>query len=229
MPESPVKHLAIIMDGNRRWAKDRGLPSIKGHQAGYETLKRIGNACMDRGIDILTVFAFSTENWKRAEEEVGYLMDLLEKGLRDELTLFMERKARIRVLGRRDGLRPSVLRAIEDAERETASNTAVTLNLCVNYGGRMEIIDACKKLVEDGVPADKIDEAAIQARMYWPDMPDPELIVRTSGEERLSGFLLWQSAYSEFYWCQKHWPDFDEGELDKALEAYAARQRRYGQ
>jgi undecaprenyl diphosphate synthase len=229
MSQGPVRHLAIIMDGNRRWAKERGLPSFKGHQAGYETLKRIGDACLDRGISILTVFAFSTENWKRADEEVGYLMDLLEKGLRDELSTFMQKKARIRVLGRREGLRPSVLRAVEDAERETAANTDVTLNLCVNYGGRLEIIDACKRLIADGVPADQIDEAAIQARMYWPDMPDPELIIRTSGEERISGFLLWQSAYSEFYWCQKHWPDFDEAELDKALEAYAVRQRRYGE
>jgi undecaprenyl diphosphate synthase len=228
MPESPVKHLAIIMDGNRRWAKDKGLPSIRGHQAGYEALKRIGTACMDRGIKILTVFAFSTENWKRTEEEVGYLMDLLEKGLRDELSLFMEKKARIRVMGRREGLRPSVLRAIEDAERNTAGNTDVTLNLCVNYGGRAEIVDACKRLVADGVSADQIDEAALQARMYWPDMSDPEIIVRTSGEERLSGFLLWEAAYSEFYWCQKHWPDFDEAELDKVLETYTIRQRRYG-
>jgi undecaprenyl diphosphate synthase len=228
MPQGPVRHLAIIMDGNRRWAKECGLPSFNGHQAGYETLKRIGDACLDRGIGILTVFAFSTENWKRADEEVGYLMDLLEKGLRDELSTFMQKKARIRVLGRRQGLRPSALRAIEDAERETASNTAVTLNLCVNYGGRLEIVDACKKIVADGVPADQIDEAALQARMYWPDMPDPELIIRTSGEERLSGFLLWQAAYSEFYWCPKHWPDFDEAELDKALEAYAVRRRRFG-
>lgn len=216
------------MDGNRRWAKDRGLPSLKGHRAGYEALKRIGNACLDRGIEVLTVFAFSTENWKRTDKEVGYLMDLLEKGLRDELSFFMENKARIRVLGRRDGLRPSVLRAIEGAERETANNTGVTMNLCVNYGGRLEIVDACKKLIEEGVPADQIDEAAIQARMYWPEMPDPDLVVRTSGEERISGFLLWEAAYSEFYWCPKHWPDFDEAELDKALEAYAVRQRRYG-
>lgn len=228
MPESPVKHLAIIMDGNRRWARERGLPSFKGHEAGYEALKRIGTACIDRGIKVLTVFAFSTENWKRTDEEVGYLMDLLEKGLRDELTYFMEKRARIRVLGQREGLRPSVLRAIEAAERETAGNTDVTLNLCVNYGGRMEIVDACKKVVEDGIPADQIDEAVFRARMYAPDMPDPDLVVRTSGEKRISGFLLWQSAYSEFYWCQKHWPDFDEGELDKALEAYAIRQRRYG-
>lgn len=228
MSSAPLRHLAIIMDGNRRWAKDRGLPSLQGHKAGYDNLKRIGDACLDRGIEVLSVFAFSTENWKRTEEEVGYLMDLLEQGLRNELSHFAQQQTRIRIIGRRDGLRPSVLSACEDAERETAHFTRCTLCICLNYGGRTEIVDACKKLVQDGVPADQIDEAAIQSRMYWPDMPDPDLVIRTSGEERLSGFLLWQSAYSEIFWTQKHWPDFDEAELDAALETYAARERRYG-
>lgn len=228
MPTPPLKHLAIIMDGNRRWAKERGLQSLQGHKAGYDNLKRIGDACLDRGIEILSVFAFSTENWKRSEEEVGYLMDLLEQGLRQELSHFTEKQTRIRIIGRREGLRPSVLRACEDAERETAKYTRGTICICLNYGGRTEIADACRRLVADGVSADMIDEAAIQSRLYWPDMPDPDLVIRTSGEERISGFLLWQTAYSEFYWTQKHWPDFDEAELDKALEAYAARERRYG-
>lgn len=223
-----IKHLAIIMDGNRRWAKERGMISVQGHREGYETLKRIGIACLERGIRILTVFAFSTENWKRTEEEVGYLMDLLESALRNELAFFKSKEIRIRVIGRRDGLRPSVCSAIEDAERETAHFSACTLCLCVNYGGRAEIVDACKALVAKGVSADQIDEHAIASNLYWPDMPDPDLIIRTSGEERLSGFLLWQSAYSELYWTKKHWPDFDEHELDAALEAYAERQRRFG-
>jgi undecaprenyl diphosphate synthase len=228
MPQSPVKHLAIIMDGNRRWAQERGLPSLKGHQAGYETLKHLGDSCLERGIETITVFAFSTENWKRTQEEVGYLMDLIELALRNELDFFDSRKIRIKIIGRREGLRPSVLEAIENAEKRTASNTRATLCIAVNYGGQAEIVDAVKRLVADGVPIDSIDEDAITARTYWPDMPPPELIVRTSGEERLSGFLLWQSAYSEFYWCKKHWPDFDEHELDSALEAYAVRQRRFG-
>lgn len=228
MPEAPLKHLAIIMDGNRRWAKERGLPSLQGHKSGYDNMKRIGDACLARGIDILSVFAFSTENWKRTEEEVGYLMNLLEMALSDELDFFASREVRMRVLGRREGLRPSLLRAIERAEQETAQYTKGTLCICLNYGGRPEIVDAVKKLVADGVPADQIDEAAIQSRMYWPDMPDPDLIVRTSGEERSSGFLLWESAYSEFYWCRKHWPDFTDADLDEALEAYAGRKRRYG-
>jgi undecaprenyl diphosphate synthase len=228
MPTPPLRHLAIIMDGNRRWAKERGLPSLQGHTSGYDNLKRIGDACLARGIDVLSVFAFSTENWKRTQEEVGYLMDLLERGLRNELNEFIAKGIRIRVLGRREGLRASVLEAIQAAEEKTAQNTKGTLCICLNYGGRTEIIDACKKLVADGVPVDQIDEAALQSRMYWGDMPDPDLIVRTSGEERISGFLLWEAAYSEMYWTEKHWPDFNEVELDKALEEFTARQRRYG-
>ena len=228
MSQPLLRHVAIIMDGNRRWATEKGLLSLQGHAAGYDTLKRIGNACLDRGIKVLTVFAFSTENWKRTEAEVGYLMELIERGLRNELEEFSSKGIRIRVIGRRDGLPTSVIHAINEAEQKTAQNTRATLCICLNYGGRTEIIDAAKRLVSDGVSADQIDEAAIVSRMYWPDMPDPDLIIRTSGEERTSGFLTWQSAYSELFWSQKHWPDFDEAELDKALESYAARQRRYG-
>jgi undecaprenyl diphosphate synthase len=228
MSSTVLSHLAIIMDGNRRWAKEQGKPSFEGHRVGYETLKKIGDACLSRGIKTLSVFAFSTENWKRTEEEVGYLMDLIEMALVKELPFFKERNVRIRILGRREGLRPSVLSAIEAAERETAGFDGLNFCICLNYGGRAEIVDACKKIVADGVSADKIDEAAIQSRLYWGDMPDPDLVIRTSGEERISGFLLWELAYSEFYWTQKHWPAFDEEELDKALAAFAERQRRYG-
>jgi len=228
MSSPPLRHLAIIMDGNRRWAKNKGLPTLQGHKAGYDNMKTIGDLCLDRGIEVLSVFAFSTENWQRTQEEVGYLMDLLESGLRNELSHFVEKQVRVRILGRREGLRPSVLEACDTIERETKAFTRSTLCICLNYGGRPEITDAVKRLVADDVPADKIDEAAIQSRLYWPDMPDPDLIIRTSGEERVSGFLLWQSAYSELYWTQKHWPDFDEAELDKALLEYATRQRRYG-
>jgi undecaprenyl diphosphate synthase len=228
MPEAPLRHLAMIMDGNRRWAKERGMPGIKGHQTGYDTLKNIGDACLARGIQVFSVFAFSTENWKRTEEEVGFLMDLLERALRSELAEFKRKGVRIRVLGRREGLRPSVLQAIEAAEHETAENDKLTFCICFNYGGRTEIVDACRKLVVAGVPVEQIDEAAIQRNLYWGDMPDPDLIIRTSGEERISGFLLWQAAYSELYWTEKQWPDFDEVELDKALANFAERQRRYG-
>jgi undecaprenyl diphosphate synthase len=228
MRTAPLQHLAIIMDGNRRWAKEHNLLSNQGHIAGYERLKQVGDWCLERGIKVFTVFAFSSENWKRAEEEVGFLMDLLEVALTKELSWFHEKGVRMKIIGRRIGLRPSIIRAIEAAEEKTKDNTRATFVICLNYGGRMEIVDACRSLIAKGTDAEMLDEASLQSAMYWPDMPDPDLIVRTSGEERISGFLLWQAAYSEFYWTEKHWPDFDEEELDKALEAYASRQRRFG-
>jgi undecaprenyl diphosphate synthase len=228
MSDHGVKHLAIIMDGNRRWAKERGLPSVEGHRRGYETLKQCGDWCLARGIETLTVFAFSTENWKRAADEVSFLMDLLERAFRDEAEFFLQRGVRVRVLGRRDGLRPSVLRAIENIEERTKDNDKLTLAVCFNYGGRAELVDAVKSIAVEGISAEAIDEGTIAKRLYWPNMPDPDLVIRTSGEERLSGFLLWQCAYSEFYWSRGHWPAFSEAELDTALGAFAERQRRYG-
>lgn len=216
------------MDGNRRWAKERGKPSFDGHRAGYERMKQVGDWCLDRGVEVLSVFAFSTENWKRTEEEVGFLMDLLEEALTKELTSFHEKNVCLKVIGSRDRLRPSVLRAIEVAEETTKGNTRATFAICLNYGGRGEIVDACRKIVSSGIAATEITEQTLQTNMYWPGMPEPDLVVRTSGEERLSGFLLWESAYSEIYWCKKHWPDFDEKELDMALEEYVTRQRRFG-
>jgi undecaprenyl diphosphate synthase len=226
--EAPLTHLALVMDGNRRWAAERGLRSIDGHKAGYERMKEVGDWCLDRGIKVLTVFAFSSENWKRAQDEVGFLMDLIELAVGKDLQHYADRGVKLKILGRREGLRPSVLRAIEKAEAETALNTKATFCICLNYGGRMEIVDACKRLIADGVSAKDLTEVAISARMYWPEMPEPDLVIRTSGEERLSGFLTWQSVYSEIYWCPKHWPDFDEAELDAALTSYAERKRRFG-
>ena len=225
---SGVNHLAIIMDGNRRWAKERGLPTFDGHKAGYENLKQVGEWCLKRNIAMLTVFAFSTENWKRTKEEVGYLMGLLESALKDELEFFIQKGIRLKIIGRLHELRPSLQEAIQHAMEATLQFEGHTLVMCLNYGGRPEIIDAVKQIVASGVSADDIDEAAIQNAMYLPEMPDPDLIIRTSGEERLSGFLLWQSAYSELHWTRCHWPDFSEKELDEALESYANRQRRYG-
>lgn len=223
-----VRHLAIIIDGNRRWAKERGLPAFEGHRAGYERMKEAVDWCLDRGIQVLSVYAFSTENWNRTQEEVGYLMDLLEDVLTKEVERYVAHGVRIRVLGRRERLRSSILRAIDTAERKTASNTRATMCICLNYGGRAEIVDACKRIVAEGLSVHEITEDGLTARMYWPEMPPPDLIIRTSGEERLSGFLTWWSIYSELYWTSKHWPDFDEVELDKALEAFAIRQRRFG-
>lgn len=223
-----VRHLAIIMDGNRRWAKENGLPSLEGHRRGYDRMKLVGDWCLARKMEIVSVFAFSTENWDRTTEEVGYLMDLIELALQKELNYFHAKNIRIRVLGRREKLRPSVLRAIDQAEKATENNIAMTLCICLNYGGRSEIVDACQKIVRDGIPADQITEETIHQNLYWPDMPYPDLLIRTSGEERLSGFLLWEVAYSEFFWCQHHWPAFDEHDLDAALDSFIHRQRRFG-
>lgn len=228
MSEKKVKHLAIIMDGNRRWAVENGLPKMEGHRRGYDNMKTIGDACLERGIETLTVFAFSTENWKRTETEVNYLMALLEDALSKELDFFVDRKVRVRVLGRRDKLSKRILKLIDEAEEKTKDFDRMTLALCINYGGRPEIVDVVKKIVGAGIPADQIDEATIAKYLYWPDMPEPDLIIRTSGEQRLSGFLLWECAYSELYFTDVYWPAFDEAELDKALEDFANRQRRFG-
>ncbi len=222
------QHLAIIMDGNRRWARERGLPSFEGHRQGYETLKKVGEWCLGKGIRTLTVFAFSTENWKRAAEEVSFLMDLLEGALRNEKAYFLERGVRIKVVGRREGLRPSIQRAIEEIERETADKHQMTLAICLNYGGRTEIVDAARQLIQDGVRPEMVDEKSFASRLYWPDMPEPDVIVRTSGEERLSGFLSWQSAYSELIFLEKHWPAVEAADMDGVVAEYGRRQRRYG-
>ncbi len=228
MATPPLRHLALIMDGNRRYARERGLPTLEGHRAGYKTVKELGDWCLARGLEIVTIWAFSSENWKRAEEEVGYLMDLLEWSLRNDVDEFHQKGIRLKVIGQRDRLRPSIVEGINNAEERTKNNTRMTLVIALNYGGRAEIVDAVKHLIQTGVPAQEVDEAKVTSAMYWPDMPEPDLIIRTSGEERLSGFLLWQAPYAELFWCKKNWPDFSEQDLDAALEDYTNRQRRYG-
>lgn len=222
------QHVAVIMDGNRRWANEQGLPKLEGHRQGYERVKKMAEWCIARGVKTMTIFAFSTENWKRADDEVGYLMNLVETMFRDDVQELHKQGIRLRVLGQRDRLRPSILAALDEAQERTKDNDVLTLAVCFNYGGRQEIVDACKQIVQSGVPADRIDEAMIASHLYWPNMPEPDLIIRTSGEERLSGFLLWECAYSEFYWTKTHWPAFSEEDFDRALQEYAARQRRYG-
>lgn len=221
-------HVAMIMDGNRRWAKEKGLPAIEGHRAGYETMKNVGEWCLARGVKIFTVYAFSTENWKRSETEVGFLMSLLEHALEKELNYFIDRKIRLRVLGRREGFSPKIVELIDKAEQATEMFDTMTLAICLGYGGRAELVDAVKAIVKEGVAPEAIDEGTISKRLYWPEMPDPDLIIRTSGEERLSGFLLWQSAYSELYWIKKNWPALEEADIDMAFQEYATRSRRYG-
>lgn len=227
MSSSP-HHIGIIMDGNRRWAKAQGRPTMEGHRQGYEKVKEVTKWCIQKEVKILSIFAFSTENWKRTEEEIGYLMNLLEMFVRSDLKDLHEKNIRVRIIGKRDRLRPSILEALDEAERTTEHNTGLTLGICFNYGGRQEIVDACKKIIEQGIPADQLTEQTITSHLYWPDMPEPDLIIRTSGEERMSGFLLWECAYSELYWCQSHWPAFSEQDFDTALATYAERQRRYG-
>lgn len=216
------------MDGNRRYAKQRGLSAMDGHRAGYERMKQMGEWCLARGVNTVTVFAFSTENWKRAPQEVSFLLGLMEWALREELAYFVDRKIRLRIIGRREGFSKPLVSLIERAEAMTHEFTDRNFVICLNYGGRAEIVDAVKSMVKAGVSVDEVTEELLAKHLYWADMPDPDLIVRTSGEERLSGFLLWQSAYSELYWSQKMWPEFDEAELDLAIGEYEKRQRRFG-
>lgn len=223
-----LNHLAIILDGNRRWAKDKGLPTFEGHRRGYDNVKTIGLAALERGVKFFTVFAFSTENWKRTEEEVGYLMELLHVALTKEIGFYMEHNVRLRVIGRREGLSEKLVDAIDAAEAKTAGNTNGQINLCINYGGRAEIVDAVKALIADGVAADEITEERIAANIWMAGIPDPDLIIRTSGEQRLSGFLTWSGVYSELLFVEKHWPNFDVSDLDAALAEFERRGRRFG-
>jgi len=228
MSEKKVEHLGIIMDGNRRWAVEHGLPKMEGHRRGYENMKTIGEACLVRGLKSLTVFAFSTENWNRSETEVNYLMALLEDALSKELNFFIERKIKMKVLGQRERLSQRILQLIDEAEEKTKDFDSMIFAICLNYGGRPELVDVTKRIVQEGIPVDEINEATLAKHLYWSDMPDPDLIIRTSGERRLSGFLLWECAYSELYFTDTFWPAFDEQALDKALKDFETRQRRFG-
>ena len=222
-------HVACVMDGNGRWATKRGLPRTEGHAAGEEALFDTVEGAVELGIRWLTVYAFSTENWRRPTDEVRYLMRFNESLLmrrRDELN---EMGVRIRFAGRRDWRVPKrLLRQIEDSESLTARNRTMTLTIAFNYGGRAEIVDAVRALVEAGTPADKIDEKAIRKHLYDPEMPDPDLMVRTSGEYRISNFLLWELAYSELVFTEVLWPDFRREHLFEAVREYQQRDRRFG-
>jgi undecaprenyl diphosphate synthase len=230
-----LKHIGFIMDGNRRWAREKGLPTLEGHRAGYDLVKKIGPWCLARGVKFVTLFAFSTENWKRTQDEVGYLMDLLMSAVTRDLEFFMKDNFRLKVIGRRSDLSEKLQQAIAEAEEKTRNNTAGTMQLAISYGGRDEIVRAAQKAAisfchsrESGNPETAITEEAISNHLDTDGIPDPDLIIRTSGEQRLSGFLLWQSAYSELLFLEKHWPDFNESDLDAAIDWYANRERRYG-
>jgi len=223
------QHIGFILDGNRRWAKERGLPAIEGHRVGYARMKEVVQWCNDRDIPYITIFVFSTENWKRSKEEVKYLFKLIKRALTKDLKEFHKQNFRVRVMGRVKGLNDDLQQVIKAAEERTKDNKKGVLTLAINYGGRAQITDAVKQLMKDGIDVAKVDEARIAAYMDTAGIPDPDLIIRTSGEKRLSGFLLWQAAYSELYFEDKLWPDFTEHDLDRALEEYKNRQRRFGE
>ena len=227
------KHIAIIMDGNGRWAKRRGLSRKAGHAAGAETLREIADYCSNIGIEVLTAYAFSTENWKRPKDEVDALMDLLYDYLCDADKKLTGRNNRVRVIGNRSILRPDIQEKMAEVEKMTENNTGMVLNLAVNYGGREEIVNAAKGIVNDVLSgklgAEDVDEKAFDDYMYTAGLPDPDIIMRPSGELRLSNFLLWQAAYSEFYVTDVLWPDFGERDFERALQDYANRERRFGQ
>ena len=216
------------MDGNGRWARRRGKPASYGHRAGVRAIKRVLDACEKLGVKVLSIYAFSTENWTRPRAEVRALMRLFHETMQREIEEMHRRGVRIVVSGRREDLSPRMRERIEEAMRRTASNTNGVLNVCLNYGGRAEIVDAVRRIVSDGVAAADVDEATISARMYNPELPDPDLIIRTAGERRVSNFLLWQGAYAEMLVSETLWPDYDVVDLKAALADYASRVRRFG-
>ncbi len=222
------RHIAIIMDGNGRWAQRRGLPRLAGHRAGVQNIRRVVEACAESGIETLTIYAFSTENWGRPEDEVKGLMNLLGEALARETQTLHEKGVRLRHLGEISDLSPDLAQRIRDALALTANNTTITLNVAFNYGGRAEIVHAVQGIVAAGLAPSEVDEARFADYLYTAGQSDPDLVVRTGGEMRLSNFLIWQSAYAEYYSTEVFWPDFDQEELRKAIAAYNQRQRRFG-
>ena len=216
------------MDGNGRWARLHGRPHSFGHRAGVRTIRRVLGGCEQLGIHVLSVYAFSTENWRRPRAEVRALMRLFHESMRRELDELHQRGIRILFSGRQEGLSPRMREKIAEAVARTAANKRGVLNVCLNYGGRAEVVDAVRRLITDAVAAEDVDEEAISGRLYHPELPDPDLIIRTAGEQRTSNFLLWQSAYSELLVTETLWPDFDVPDLKAAVAEYQSRVRRFG-
>ncbi len=226
------EHVAIIMDGNGRWARERGLARTHGHVEGVKRVDEIVQAASDAGVKVLTLFTFSTENWSRPEQEVSMLMQTLISALGQKMQKMCANKVRMHVSGRREGAPRSVLEAFDGAVEATKDNPGMVLNVAFNYGSRQEILDAVRSIARDcvsgRVPPERIDEALFASRLYTAGLPDPDLLIRTSGEKRISNFLLWQLSYAEFYFTETYWPDFTPEEFHKALADFAGRQRRYG-
>ncbi len=227
-PTKVPHHLAIIMDGNGRWARSRGLPRLAGHQAGTENIRRIWEACVEHGIKILTLYAFSTENWGRPNAEVRGIMRILEQTIDRELPELHQNGVQLRHIGRLEGIAEGLRRKVREAIELTRHNDRIILSVAFNYGGRAEIVYAVRRIVETGVDPEQLDEALFSQYLYTAGLPDPDLIIRTAGELRVSNFLIWQSAYAEYYATPTYWPDFDEEELHKALLEYSRRERRFG-
>lgn len=226
--DTKLEHIAIIMDGNRRWAKEKNLPGAFGHKKGVEALKTTLRACNDFGIKYLTVYAFSTENWNRKQEEVDFLMDLVAVTLTNELKEMHNENVKINFIGDLSRFNKNLQKILYNAVDTTKNNTGVHLQIALNYGSRAEIVNAVKKIVETGVSADKITEDLINANLYTQGLPDPDILIRTGGEQRISNYLLWQIAYSEIIIRLEYWPDFDKQALKESILEFAKRQRRYG-
>jgi undecaprenyl diphosphate synthase len=222
-------HIAIIMDGNGRWALSRGLPRLAGHRAGTENLRRVIEACVEFGVKYLTIYAFSTENWGRPLEEVQGLMGILEDVIDRELQRLHDEGVQLRHIGRLDRVKPSLRQKVLDAIERTKNNDRLVLNVAFNYGGRDEIVCAIQRMIENGVESDQVTDDLVSQYLFTAGGPDPDLIIRTSGELRGSNFLIWQGAYSEWYFTPTYWPDFGKDELARALEEFKGRQRRFGQ
>lgn len=222
------RHVAIIMDGNGRWARARGQPRLAGHRAGTRNIRRVLKACASCGVEVLTIYAFSTENWGRPSAEVRGLMRLLEQALTEQLAELHAEGVQIRHSGSLERVSESLSKAIQEALELTKDNQRIILNVAFNYGGRAEIMNAVRRIIADGVAAEEVNEDLFTRYLHTAGLPDPDLIIRTAGEMRLSNFLIWQGAYAEYYSTPTYWPDFDQEELRKALEAYAARERRFG-
>lgn len=226
------RHVAIIMDGNGRWATRRGLPRLEGHRKGVETVREIVEACPDFGVEVLTLFAFSSENWKRSTEEVAGLMGLFRRYFRKEAANLVKKGARVKFIGERGGLDADIQEMMTSLEFQSAANDKLTIVIALNYGGRGEIARAAQRLAADVAEGrkslDDVNEAAISGALDAPDVPDPDLVIRTSGEQRISNFLLWQCAYAEFLFVDELWPDFNRDAFARALAAFGARERRFG-
>lgn len=222
-------HLGIIIDGNRRWAKKKGLLSLEGHRKGLNNVQKIGDYCTKKGIKILTLYTFSTENWKRSKKEVSYLMKLIKESLnKKNIQELHKKKIKLQIIGQKERLPQVLQKKIKEAEELTKNNKQRILNLAISYGGRPEIIQAVKNIIKKKIPANKITEDLINKNLWTAGLPYPDLIIRTGGVKRLSNFLTWQSAYSEFYFTKKSWPEFTEKDLDKALLDFSHRDRRFG-